>query len=101
MSRGIGLKLEGYPKDIEKFYIILAKEGCHPSATKRILERIKTQGFDLLTVSERLKFDWIRESLESVGVAMTFVEPLKDWYLKYEDGEWTDEIFKNLVDISL
>lgn len=90
-DKGTGLKLEGYPTDEKKFYWIVAQEGCHPKATLRILERIRLNGHDLLTVMSHLRFDWIINELKEVGVTVTYVEPQLDWKNKYEDGDWPEE----------
>jgi hypothetical protein len=88
---GVGLRLEGYPTDVEKFYWIVAQEGCHPKAAKRILDRIILNGYDLLSVMSRLNFDWIVSSLAEVGVVVTFIDVLPGWTQKYKDGEWPQE----------
>jgi len=88
---GIGLRFIGMPNDIKKFYWILAQEGCHPKVAERILNRIKQNGFDLLTVMNRLNFNWIKEQLEIIEVKMEFIPPLENWENKYNDGEWPEE----------
>lgn len=97
MSVGTGLRFDGYPTDVEKFSWILMRESCHPKAVLRILERIKQNGYDLLTVSSTLPFDKIKESLKEVGVIMTFIPPLEDWYLKYDDGKWDETILAKIL----
>ncbi len=100
MSNGVGLKLENYPNNEKKFYWIVAQEGCHPKATKRILDRIKLNGYDLLTVMSLLKFDWIIRELKEIGVVVTIIKPLENWEDKFKDGEWPKEAlperFKNI-----
>ncbi len=88
---GVGLKLSNYPTDEKKFYWIVAQEGCHPKAAERILNRIKDNGFDSLTVMSFLKFDWICIQLEEIGVIMTYIEPKENWINKFNDGEWPEE----------
>ena len=95
-SEGVGLRLDGYPNDIEQFNWILAKEGCHPKAAKRILERIDINGSDLLTVMSRLNFDYIIDELGKIGVQVSFIIPLKGWRDKYEDGAWPDELMNKI-----
>lgn len=90
-NRGVGLKFVGLPTNIIKFNWVLAEEGCHPKAAKRILERIKIDGYDLLTVQDSLNFKWIKEELEKLGVIMTIIKPLENWRLKYDDGKWPIE----------
>jgi hypothetical protein len=92
MCSGVGLRFEGYPSDLKRYYFILAEEGCHPKAGERILNRINNNGFDLLTVQDSLNFDWIKDNLFKIGVRMTIIEPLEDWSLKYENGPWTQEM---------
>jgi hypothetical protein len=87
---GVGLKLEGFPTDVRKFYRILAQESCHPKAAHRILNRINQNGYDKLTVMSRLNFDWVETQLAHIGVVMTFIAPLKNWKAKYEDGPWKE-----------
>lgn len=88
---GVGLRFEGLPTDVVKFNWILAEQGCHPKAAERILNRIGNNGYDLLTVMSLLNFKWIKEELAKVGVLMEMIEPLEDWYDKYEDGPWPEE----------
>ena len=97
-GRGVGLKLVGYPSDEEAFFWILAQEGCHPKAVKRILERLKTNGFDLLTVMDGIYFDWVREQLKTISVEMTFIKPLDDWEPLYKDGAWDDKILNEVFE---
>jgi hypothetical protein len=99
MSReeGTGLRFDGYPNDIEQFNWILAKEGCHPKAAKRILDRIDINGYDLLTVMNRLNFDYIFDELGKIGVQVSFIEPLKGWVgYKFDDGGWPEELMKKI-----
>lgn len=91
-SNGVGLKLTGYPTDVERFKWILAKEGCHPDAADRILKRIENAGFDNLTVMNRLPFNWIKENLAQIGVIMDFIPPVIGWYPKYVNSEWPEEL---------
>lgn len=95
---GVGLRLDGYPKDLEQFNWILAKEGCHPKAANRILKRIILNGFDLLTVMSRLNFDWIVDELGKIGVTVTFIKPLSGWSDKYDDGEWPKELMNKIFE---
>lgn len=90
-SRGVGLRVEGLPTDLKKFYWVLAEQGCHPKAADRIISRINNKGYDLLTVQSDLNFKWIKDELEVLGVKMSFTEPLEDWYEKYDDGPWPPE----------
>ena len=89
-SEGVGIKLEGYPKDVDRFYQILLSESCHRKAANRILERISINGYDLLTVMSYLHFDWIATELKKIGVVLTFIEPKKGWVEKH-DGPWSKE----------
>lgn len=93
---GIGLRLDNYPNNEEKFNWIVAKEGCHPKAAKRILDRIRINGYDLLTVMSRLNFDLIVKELAEVGVIVTFIDPLKNWSDKFEDGVWPEELLSKI-----
>ena len=97
---GVGLRFDNYPNDLKKFYWVLAKEGCHPKAADRILDRIRVKGYDLLTVMSHLNFDWIIRELSTIGVVVTLIEPLEGWVgYKFDDGAWPqevlDEVFKN------
>lgn len=94
--RGVGLKFTGYPKDIDQFKWVLAKEGCHPDAAERILKRIDTIGYDCLTVQDTLDFYWVRDNLSEIGVVMTFIKPLGGWTQKHENSEWPEEVLKKV-----
>lgn len=85
---GVGLKMEGYPTSLIRFYKILASQSCHPKATRRILQRIKQNGFDQLTVRNRLEFAKIGKQLSQIGVTITFIPPLEDWEERHNDGAW-------------
>ena len=97
---GVGLRFDGYPTDEKRFYWITAQEGCHPKAAKRILDRIRLNGYDLLTVMSRLNFDWITDTLSEIGVKVTIIEPLENWTHKYEDGAWPKEVMNGIIHIS-
>lgn len=88
---GRGLRFDGLPTDIEKFNWILAEEGCHPKAAKRIIDRIREKGYDLLTVQSTLNFEWIKMELEKLGITVTFIEPFENWKQKHNDGPWPEE----------
>ncbi len=88
---GTGLRLDGYPTDENRFFWITAQESCHPKAAQRILNRIRENSYDLLTVMNRLNFEWLRIELGKIGVTMTFIEPQKNWTAKYDDGDWPKE----------
>lgn len=94
---GVGLRFDGYPNDIERFNWVLAKEGCHPNATNRILSRITLNGYDLLTVMSLLNFDWIINELAKIGVTVTFITPLKGWKGTFEDGDWPKELMDKIL----
>ncbi len=95
---GVGLRMDGYPNNIEQFNWILAKEGCHPKAASRILDRITLNGYDLLTVMERLNFDWVINELAAIGVVVTFITPLEGWSDKFKDGEWSQELMDKIFE---
>lgn len=88
MSYGVGIRFDGYPNDVIKFKWILAKESCHPKAADRILNRITKNGYDLMTIMNGVKFDWVKSELEKVGVMMSFIPPMENWENKYNDEEW-------------
>ena len=88
---GVGLMMVGLPKDEERFLKYLSANSCHPSAGRRILSRIKQNGFDKLTVmATALNFDEIAVQLESMGVTMTIIHPQEGWVSRYEDGPYPD-----------
>lgn len=93
---GVGLKFTGYPNDVEQFKWILARQGCHPDAADRILKRIEGSGFDCLTVQNTLAFNWIKESLAEVGVIMTYIKPIENWYQKHPNGPWPEELLERV-----
>lgn len=93
---GVGMRFDNYPNDVDTFNWILAKEGCHPSAAKRILKRIKLNGYDLLTVMSRLNFDIIVKALGNIGVRVTFIDPQEGWSNKFKDGTWPKELLDKI-----
>lgn len=85
---GVGLRLEGMPTDCEAFIEHLMDYSCHPSATRRICDRIAANGFDLLTVMSALDFDEIAVVMRSHGVTMTIIDPQPDWEQRFHDGDF-------------
>lgn len=72
------------------------QEGCHPKAVERILERLRLNGFDLLTVMDGIYFKWLEESLKEVNVTMSFIQPQENWESKYQDGAWSEDILEEV-----
>lgn len=95
-SFGVGMRFENYPNNIETFNWILAKEGCHPNAAKRILSRIRLNGYDLLTVMSRLNFNIIVKELGDIGVRVIFIDPQEGWRDNYKDGAWPEELLDKI-----
>ena len=89
MFCGVGLMMVGLPNDEEIFLKYLSSNSCHPSAGRRILERIKQNGFDKLTVmATALDFNVIAETLSQMGVTMTIIPPQDGWVSRYNDGPY-------------
>lgn len=96
-SNGVGLRFDGFPTDLDEFNWVLAKEGCHPKAAQRILDRITLNGYDLLTVMSHLNFDWIIDKLGKIGVVVTIIEPMEGWVgYKFDDGNWPPELLEKI-----
>lgn len=74
-SRGVGLRLSGYPTDIEKFFDLLHQQSCNPIATRRILDELKEKGEKYTTLMYRLNFNYIGDKLAQIGVKMEIVQP--------------------------
>lgn len=91
---GVGLHFIGFPNDLEQFNWILNKEGCHPKAAQRILDRLTLYGEDKLTVMYRLNFNWIKEELSKVGVTMIFISP--NVFEAKDDGPWPEELMDKI-----
>lgn len=94
---GVGIKFDGYPTDENQFAWILAQSGCHPKATCRILERIKENGFDLLTITERVDTEWVRKALEPLSVEMTYIPAKEDWFDRFNDGAWPEALINQVL----
>ncbi len=92
---GQGIHFIGFPTDIDQFNWILNKEGCHPKAAKRILDRLKLNGEDKLTVMEHLNFIWIRKELLKINVNMLFIDPIE--FKEKNDGEWPKELLDKIL----
>lgn len=93
-SKGVGIRLEGVPTDVDAFTIILASHGCHPKATERILTRIRVRGYDELTVMSALNFIVLAQEMSELSVLFSIIPPLDAWEEKYQDGEFDPEILK-------
>lgn len=85
---GVGLKLEGLPRDRDQFIAFLMDYSCHPAAGARIYARIQKNGFDLLTVMSHLPFNEIARGLLKFGVRMSIIAPELNWTQKYDDGPY-------------
>lgn len=81
----VGLKLKGYPNNEKAFIELLASHSCHPSASNRIMDRIKRFGFDKLTVMNALPFYDIKLELEKLDVKLTIIKPKHNWVDNYKD----------------
>lgn len=90
IGNAAGLKLIGLPNNIERFYIVLGAEGCHPKAAHRILNRIYKNGYDELTITSLVNIEWVQSELSKIGMEVKFITPLTDWKPKYDDGKWPD-----------
>jgi hypothetical protein len=85
---GVGLRFEGLPNNHDKFIEYLMDYSCNPMAGERIYSRIKTVGYDMLTVMSALPFDEIAVGLKELfGVKMTVIPPMEGWVgHKYNDS---------------
>lgn len=93
---GVGLHLVGLPTDEHAFTLMLMQHSCHPDATKRIIERIRTNGEDRLTVMSALHFDKIAVEMAALGVTMKIIPPQPGWEPRFPKSEWTEEMFNQL-----
>lgn len=91
-SAGVGLRFEGLPTDINEFILILASHGCHPKATERILSRIRSRGYDELTVMSALDFISLAKDMKRMSVRFSIIPPLENWKANHEDGEFPKEL---------
>jgi hypothetical protein len=89
---GVGLRFEGLPTDVDAFVLILASYGCHPKATERILNRLRSRGYDELTVMSHLDFISLAQDMNKLSVAFSIIPPLENWTEKYEDGAFEKDI---------
>ena len=72
---GVGLKLTGYPANIEAFFDLLHQQSCNPVATRRILDELKNNGVKYTTLMAQLNFNYIGDKLADLGVKMEIVPP--------------------------
>lgn len=72
---GVGLKLTGYPTNIEAFFDLLHQQSCNPVATRRILDELKNNGVKYTTLMSHLNFNYIGDKLAELGVKMEIVPP--------------------------
>jgi len=91
-SSGVGLRLEGLPTDADSFILILASYGCHPKATERILDRLKSRGYDELTVMSLLDFVSLAQDMKKLSVTFSIIPPQEGWTQKFEDGAFEKEL---------
>lgn len=85
---GVGLLLIGVPNDDQKFINDLMDFSCHPKAGQRIIDRLKENGSDRLTVMSRLDFDAVYIVMKNNGVEMKIINPQIGWESKYQDGDY-------------
>jgi hypothetical protein len=74
-SEGVGLKLTGYPTDINKFIDLLHGESCNPVATRRILKELNENKVKYTTLRSSLNFNYIGDHLKNIGVIMEIIPP--------------------------
>jgi len=91
-SSGVGLRLEGLPTDVDSFILILASYGCHPKAAERILDRLKSRGYDELTVRSQLDFVSLAQDMNKLSVILSIIPPQEDWTKKFDDGAFEKEL---------
>lgn len=75
-SKGVGLKLTGFPTSIDKFIELLHGESCNPVATRRILQELKEKNIKYTTLMSHLDFNFIGDTLKEIGVTMEIVSPI-------------------------
>lgn len=75
-SEGVGLKLTGFPMDLNKFIDLLHGESCNPVATRRILKELKEKNVKYTTLMSHLNFNFIGDTLKEIGVKMEIVPPI-------------------------
>jgi hypothetical protein len=73
---GVGLKLTGYPNNIDTFLDILHGESCNPVAARRILDELHEKGEKNTTLRSHLDFNRIGNEFKSLGVKMEIISPL-------------------------
>lgn len=94
---GVGLHLIGVPNDEYKFIACMMGYSCHPSAGKRIVDRLKQHGEDRLTVMSRLNFDEIAIRMKEFGITMTIIPPQPGWEPRFPKEPWPSDYIKELM----
>jgi hypothetical protein len=74
-SEGVGLKLTGYPTNVNKFIELLHNESCNPVATRRILKELNEKKIKYTTLMSHLNFNYIGDQLKEIGVIMEIIPP--------------------------
>jgi hypothetical protein len=93
---GVGLKLIGFPTDINKFIELLHGESCNPVATRRILKELEEKGIKYTTLMSHLNFNYIGDQLKEIGVKMEIVPPISaDKLQNLELDNLAFDLFKN------
>lgn len=72
---GVGLKITGYPTNLNVFIELLHGESCNPIATRRILEELKEKNVKYTTLMSHLNFDYIGDELAKIGVKIEVIPP--------------------------
>ena len=72
---GVGLKLTGYPTDIDQFLEILHGEICNPVAARRILDALEKDNIKYTTLMYHINFNYVGDMLKELNVKMEIVPP--------------------------
>ena|SRR5579875_3097280 len=95
-SEGVGIKLTGYPTDIDKFIELLHGESCNPVATRRILNELDEKNIKYTTLRSSLNFNYIGGYLKEIGVSMEIVSPAPSDKIQNSDlDDLVFDLFKN------
>jgi len=96
ISAGVGLKLIGFPNDLDRFIELLHGESCNPVATRRIINELKEKNEKYTTLMAHLNFNYIGDTLKDLGVKMEIVPPISaDKLQNLELDNIAFDIFKN------
>ncbi len=96
-SMGVGICMQGKPRDAYDFLDTIQGSGCGVEAAHRVLRLLESGEAHRATVTPSVKFGYLAAMLSQNGVSLTIIPPKVQ---PHEDHEWRmflDDLVVNLL----